>query len=161
MSFDVLYNSGKSFFDFINDGDKVIKDHMGNKYRLINLDNDLSKINKKYIVEKILAFAENWCPDCQVSLPIMAKLCDLAGIGLKILNREGHEDDLLKYSHDEPRIPTYVFVDKDYNVIDIWIERPKVIKKLAEKDDFSWRFDYIKGKYDKEIIKEFLKIISR
>lgn len=157
-----LFDKGIKFKDFINCGEDLAAKKLKEKYDAILFDFAVINKIKSSKVNNILAFAEIWCPDCQVSLPIIAKICNINAINLSILNREGHIEDMEPFYVDgKARIPTYVFMDKNFDIIGTWIERSKSIKELTAKGDESWRIDYIKGIYDKEIINEFLEILSR
>lgn len=157
-----LFDSGISFDEFIKSGDNKKTEIFKNRFEIVNIDESIKNIKNSSMVSNVLAFAESWCPDCQVSLPIMAKICAILGIDFRILKRKGHEEDMMTFCKDkEAKIPTFVFLDYDFNVLDIWIERPKIIKELVGKGDNSFRIGYVNGEYDKEIIDELLEKISR
>lgn len=160
MNFQQLFYSGVSFSEFIKSDDDGITKRLKDRYDKINAYKVSDDFSRK--VTHVLAFAENWCPDCQVSVPIMAKLCDIAKIDFKILKREGHEEEMKPFYEDgKAKIPTFVFLDDYFNVICTWIERPKIIKELVAKGDNSFRRGYINGDYDKDIVGELLEMMSR
>ncbi|MGF7398196.1 thioredoxin family protein [Thermoanaerobacterium thermosaccharolyticum] len=160
MDLKQLFYNGVSFSEFVKSENNEITERLKSRYDNIALDG--TAVNFKNKVRYVLAFAENWCPDCQVSVPIMAKLCDLAKIDFKILKREGHEEEMKPFYEDgKAKIPTFAFLDDSFNVVGTWIERPKVIKELVAKGDNSYRRGYVNGEYDKDIVNELLEMMSR
>ncbi|HHV73816.1 thioredoxin family protein [Thermoanaerobacterium sp. R66] len=162
MDIKKLFDSGISFDEFINSEDNKKPEIFKNRFETVNIDRSIKNIKNGSRVSNVLAFAESWCPDCQVSVPIMAKICAILGVNFRILKRKGHEEDMMTLCKDkEAKIPTFAFLDSDFNVLDIWIERPKIIKELVAKGDSSFRIGYVNGEYDKEIVDELLEKISR
>ncbi|ORX23275.1 thioredoxin family protein [Thermoanaerobacterium sp. PSU-2] len=162
MDIKKLFDSGISFDEFINSEDNKKPEIFKNRFKTVNIDRSIKNIKNGSRVSNVLSFAESWCPDCQVSVPIMAKICAILGVNFRILKRKGHEEDMMTLCKDkEAKIPTFAFLDSDFNVLDIWIERPKIIKELVAKGDSSFRIGYVNGEYDKEIVDELLEKISR
>ncbi|AFK85981.1 MULTISPECIES: thioredoxin family protein [Thermoanaerobacterium] len=162
MDIKKLFDSGISFNEFIKSEDNKNPEIFKNRFETVTIDESIKNIKNSSRVSSVLAFAESWCPDCQVSVPIMAKICDILEIDFHILKRKGHEEEMMALCKEkEARIPTFVFLNHDFNVLDIWIERPKAIKELVAKGDNSFRSGYVNGAYDKEIIDELLEKISR
>ncbi|MDI3310120.1 MAG: thioredoxin family protein [Thermoanaerobacterium sp.] len=160
MDIKKLFDSGISFNEFIKSDENKNSEIFKNRFETVNIDENIKNIKSR--ISSVLSFAESWCPDCQVSVPIMAKICALLGIDFRILKREGHEEDMMAFCGDgKAKIPTFVFFDNDFNVAGIWIERPKIIKELVAKGDNSFRIGYVNGEYDKEIVDELLEKISR
>lgn len=164
MSLKELFERGAAFDEFISSiADKNILKMLKNKYEnIVIYESEIEKI-KSHDAVNILAFAENWCPDCQVSLPIVARIASYnKNFKLRILNREGNEVHMKPYYiDDKAKIPTFVFMDKDFKEIGYWVERPNPVKELVKNGKADWRIDYLKGKYDKDIINEIVNILSR
>jgi len=123
----------------------------------------LSTLKKKI---KVLVFSEPWCPDCVVSLPVLAKMAELNNlIEFAILPREGHEDFLERYKYDgKPRVPTFIFMNEDFEELGAFVEIPSFIKEIYKKgyqpDIIVARRNYRQGKYTEEIASEFLDIME-
>ncbi|MEG6566697.1 thioredoxin family protein [Thermoanaerobacterium saccharolyticum] len=162
MNIKKLFDSGINFNEFIKSEDNKNPEIFKNRFETVTIDESIKNIKDNSRVSSVLAFAESWCPDCQVSVPIMAKICAILEIDFHILKRKGYEKDMMTLCKDkEAKIPTFVFLNHDLNVLDVWIERPKTIKELVAKGDNDFRSDYVNGAYDKEIIDELLEKISR
>lgn len=162
MDIKKLFDSGISFNDFIKSEDNKNPEIFKNRFETVTIDESIKNIKDSSRVSSVLAFAESWCPDCQVSVPIMAKICAILGIDFHILKRKGYEEDMMVLCKDkEAKIPTFAFLDDSFKVVGTWIERPKVIKELVAKGDNSYRRGYVNGEYDKDIVNELLEMMSR
>ncbi len=167
MDIKELFNSGVEFDHFILGDDESYKEKALEIYENIKIDENLvdriKSINKKI---NVLVFAEIWCPDCVINLPALKKICDLnPNIIMKILPREGNE----KYMEDhkingKAKIPTFVFMDQDFNSIGSFIEIPDIIKEIVSNGDqvdiIVAKRKYRKGEFSKETIQDKFKKIS-
>ncbi len=75
---------------------------------------------------RVLALAEDWCPDVVRGLPVMARLAEAAGLELRVFPRDKNPDimdEFLKQG-EHRSIPTFVFYTRDHRYIAHWIERP-------------------------------------
>ena len=72
-----------------------------------------------------MAIGEAWCPDVVRGMPAAAKMCEAAGIPLKIFFRDQNLDIMNEflYKGEFQSIPTLVFYDKDMNVLGVFHER--------------------------------------
>lgn len=75
---------------------------------------------------KMLALAEDWCPDVYRGLPMVARLAEATGMELKVFFRDKNLDIMNEFlNHGEfLSIPTIVFYTRDHEYIGHWIERP-------------------------------------
>jgi alkyl hydroperoxide reductase subunit AhpF len=161
-----LYENGMSFEEFISSDDKSYKEKILEIYNNIKIDGEMlqriKSIDKKI---NILAFAEIWCPDCVLNVPALKKICDLnTNVNMKILPREGNEEYLEDYKvNGKAKIPTFIFMDKEFNVLGSFIEIPDVIKEIVAKgnqvDIIVAKRKYRKGEFTNETIKDILKKI--
>lgn len=158
-----LFEKGITFEEFVEESEENIAKRIKERYEKTMLDEDLIEKIKFKDEVNILAFAESWCPDSQVNVPIVAKIASYnKNFKLRILKREGNEEHMRPYYIDgKAKIPTFVFMDKDFKEIGHWIERPGIVKELAKSGEEDWRRDYLKGKYDKNVIEEIVNILSR
>lgn len=146
-----LFENGKTYDEFINS----LQDDKKASFKNLNADMEPFDTDVSYI----LAFAEGWCPDCQHNLPILKRIADRFGIEIRIVPKEDNEyfmEDFIE--NGQARIPTFVFMDKNFNVKGSWIERPKSVKRLW-KEGPHIRERYLNGEFDKEIVEEILDII--
>ena len=72
-----------------------------------------------------MAIGEAWCPDVVRGMPAAAKMCEAAGIPLKIFFRDQNLDIMNEflYKGEFQSIPTLVFYDNDMNVLGVFHDR--------------------------------------
>ena len=72
-----------------------------------------------------MAIGEAWCPDVVRGMPAAARMCEEAGIDLKIFFRDQNLDIMNEflYKGEFQSIPTLVFYDKDMNTLGVFHER--------------------------------------
>lgn len=75
---------------------------------------------------RVLAIAEDWCPDVHRGLPIMASIAQASGMELRIFPRDKNPDIMNLYLNQGKfmSIPVFAFFDKNLNPLCHWIERP-------------------------------------
>ena len=75
---------------------------------------------------KVLALAEDWCPDVFRGLPVMARIAEAAGIELRIFPRDDNLDIMSEFLNqgEHQSIPVFAFYTRDHRCIAHWIERP-------------------------------------
>lgn len=54
--------------------------------------------------------------------------------------------------------PSIAVLDKDFNVLGLFEERPKVVRDMPSFDDI--KLDYYKGKYLLDTVNDFIKILG-
>lgn len=90
---------------------------------------------------KVLALAEDWCPDVFRGLPVMARIAEATGMELRIFPRDENLDIMNEFLKDGQfqSIPTFVFYTRDHRYLCHWIERPQkaneemhLLRKLYE-----------------------------
>lgn len=162
-----LFYEGKTFREFLEHAEEMYRLKMESIIDNLVMDQEFK--NKIKSIDKqiyILAFAESWCPDCQINLPGVSYISDLnSNIQLKIVPRENNEKLMEKYKiNGKPKIPTFVIMDKDFNELGVFIELPTIIKEIIyrgnEAETIVSKRKYKKGEYVKDTIHEMLKIIG-
>lgn len=75
---------------------------------------------------KVLALAEDWCPDVFRGLPVMVRIAEAAALELRIFPRDENLDIMNEFLNrgEYQSIPTFVFYTRDHRYIAHWIERP-------------------------------------
>jgi thiol-disulfide isomerase/thioredoxin len=75
---------------------------------------------------KVLALAEDWCPDVFRGLPVMIRIAEAAALELHIFPRDENPDIMNEFLNrgECQSIPTFVFYTRDHRYIAHWIERP-------------------------------------
>lgn len=114
----------------------------------------------------VAVVSEEWCPDCQDNLPVLARLADsVPGMSLRVFGRDASPDLVEEYSvGGKMRIPTAVFYDPAWRELGRWIERPAKATELLEKAATEVRRtvrEQNKGVLRDETIREVIGIIRR
>ncbi|SHF08200.1 Thioredoxin [Thermoanaerobacter uzonensis DSM 18761] len=164
MSLKDLFEKGLTFDEFIETSeDDITRQRIRERYDKTVLEEDVVQKIASLPKVNILAFAETWCPDSQVNVPIVAKIASYnKTFELKIVKREGNEEYMKPYYVEgKPRIPTFVFMDENFKEFGHWVERPQIVRELEKREVADWKRDYLKGKYDSEIIREIVYILLR
>ena len=97
---------------------------------------------------KMLVLGEDWCGDVIRGMPVLARICEAAGLEMRIFPRDENHDIMNEFlkNGEWMSIPVAVFYTKDHDYICHWIERPesaelemKEIEKAirAEKPDID------------------------
>lgn len=162
-----LFDKGITFREFLEHAEEVYRSKMESIIDNLVMDQEFK--NRIKNIDKhiyIIAFAEAWCPDCQINLPGVSFISDLnPNIELKVVPREGNEKLMEKYKiNGKPKIPTFVIMDENFNELGVFIELPTIIKEIIyrgnEAETIVSKRKYKKGEYVKDTIYEMLKIIG-
>ncbi|HEY3061003.1 MAG TPA: thioredoxin family protein [Chloroflexota bacterium] len=98
----------------------------------------------------VMVLAEDWCGDVVANLPILGRIANESGtLNVRIHLRDQEPGSVLMDQYlnrgEFKSIPTLIFLDKDFNELAVWIERPASVTKLREdkrqqlyKDNPSW-----------------------
>jgi len=80
---------------------------------------------------KLLVLAEDWCGDASNTIPVLAKLTDLApGVELRILRRDEHPEVMDQYLTNGTRsIPIVIALDPEFREKGHWGPRPRVLQE--------------------------------
>jgi len=87
----------------------------------------------------VMALAEDWCGDVVANLPILGRLeQESAGkLNVRIHLRDGETGTVLMDQYlkngQYKSIPTFVFLDGDFNELGVWVERPESVTQLREQ----------------------------
>jgi hypothetical protein len=75
---------------------------------------------------RVLALAEDWCPDVFRGLPVMARIAEAAGIELRVFSRDQNIDIMNEFLHQgkHQSIPVFVFYTRNQRYLAHWTERP-------------------------------------
>lgn len=160
-----LYEKGLSFRSYIFNLDEESKHNIMKYYIPININNE-TKEKIKSIDEKIkiLGVVDPTCPDCHVKLPLLEKIISTNNnIELRLVIRKMVNNEMKDYEEEGVvKVPTFVFMDEDYNIIGTFIEKPEIVKK-SDTDTLEGsqiNMKYRAGKLVDETVKEFLTILA-
>ena len=75
---------------------------------------------------RVLALAEDWCPDVFRGLSVMARIAEAAGMELRVFPRDENLDIMNEFLHEgkHQSIPVFVFYTRDHRYLTHWTERP-------------------------------------
>jgi hypothetical protein len=86
----------------------------------------------------VMALAEDWCGDVVANLPILGRLAEESGgkLNVRIHLRDGETGSAIMDQYlnkgQFKSIPTFVFLDGEFNEVGVWVERPESVTKLRE-----------------------------
>ncbi len=92
-----------------------------------NADIDVSEFAALDAPVNVLVLSEEWCPECTDGLPIIDRIARESGkVNLRILPRDENIDlaDQFLNKGEFRSIPTFIFLDDQFNVIGYVAERP-------------------------------------
>lgn len=97
---------------------------------------------------RVLALGEDWCPDVVRGFPVMARLAEASGIELRIFPRDVNLDIMNEYlfKRRHQSIPAFVFLNKEFQELGHWIERPA----LAYKEQAEMREELTNAEMSEE-----------
>jgi hypothetical protein len=100
---------------------------------------------KKHI--RLAVLTEDWCSDCLMNLPIVAKIAEAGKMELRIFPRAGHPDLVIFFEERGiEAIPVFWFGDEDFEELGVYVERPqKAHDRIAE-----WQAEHPEGKAIRE-----------
>jgi hypothetical protein len=104
---------------------------------------------------KVLALAEDWCPDVFRGLPVMVRIAQTAALELRIFPRDENLDIMNEFLNrgEHQSIPTFVFYTRDHRYIAHWIERP--VKANAEMGEMMALFRNRESEEGQALYEEF------
>ena len=81
--------------------------------------------------KKMLALGEDWCGDVVRGLPALARICEAAGLELRIFPRDQHHDIMNEFLKNGQymSIPVAVFYTGGHDYLCHWIERPAAAER--------------------------------
>ncbi|MGI9145653.1 MAG: thioredoxin family protein [Chloroflexota bacterium] len=91
----------------------------------------------------VLALAEDWCGDVIANLPVLGKLAQESGgklnVRIHLRDQEPGSQIIDQYLNKGQfkSIPVFVFLDKAFNELGVWIERPESVTKAREEKRLS------------------------
>jgi hypothetical protein len=87
----------------------------------------------------VMALAEDWCGDVVANLPVLGRLEKEVGgkLNVRIHLRDQETGTVLMDQYlnkgQFKSIPTFIFLDGEFNELGVWIERPDSVTKLREE----------------------------
>ena len=161
-----LFEKGVSFRSYIFNLDEKSKHNLMKYYIPMNIEEEvrerINKIDKKI---KVLGVVEPNCPDCWINLSLLEKMISFSGnIDMKLVIRKMVTCELDDYRVDGfIKVPTFIFMDEDFNTLDAFVERPEILKNadINTAEGSKMNMKYIIGKLINETAEEILNKLSK
>lgn len=159
-----LFKKGLSFRSYIFNLDEESKRNIMKHYIPMSINDDIKEqiksIDKKV---NILCVVDPLCPDCHINLPLLEKMISTnKKIELRLVIKNMVNDEVKDYEEDGVlKVPTFIFMDENYNVIGAFIEKPEIVKKadINTLEGSEINIKYRAGKLVDEIAKDIIDIL--
>lgn len=163
MSIIELFEIGQTFESTVGDGTKSERARIPKNYSRIDLSQDI--IEEIQGIEDEINFlvsGEIWCPDYQLNAAVLKKFCDLnTNFNMSVITMARGKKflaSLLQIEKEDFKGPTIVVLDKEFNVLGLFEERPSIVREQVFEDI---KLEYYKGKYLLNTVKDILHIIKK
>lgn len=148
MTLKELYEVGCTFESSVGEGTKSERARIPKNSSRIILGDELTEKIINFEKEiKFLVAGEIWCPDYQLNGSVLKRFMDLnCNFDMSVITMARGKKYLEPILNIEnAKYPLIVVLDKDFNILGDFQERPKVVKNVECFDDI--KLDYYKGKY--------------
>jgi Thioredoxin len=87
----------------------------------------------------VMALAEDWCGDVVANVPVLGRIANESGgklnVRIHLRDTEPGATIMSQYLNrgEFKSIPTFIFLDENFNELGVWIERPDSVTKLREE----------------------------
>ncbi len=148
MTLKELYEVGCSFEASVGEGTKSERARIPKNSSRIILDDELTNNIINFDKEvKFLVAGEIWCPDYQLNGSVLKRFMDLnTNFDMSVITMARGKKYLESILNIEnAKYPLIVVLDKDFNILGNFQERPEIVKNAESFNDI--KLDYYKGKY--------------
>ena len=148
MTLKELYEVGCTFESSVGEGTKSERARIPKNSSRIILGDELTEKIINFEKEiKFLVAGEIWCPDYQLNGSVLKRFMDLnSNFDMSVITMARGKKYLEPILNIEnTKYPLIVVLDKDFNILGDFQERPIVVKNIECFDDI--KLDYYKGKY--------------
>ena len=148
MTLKELYEVGCSFEASVGEGTKSERARIPKNSSRIILDDELTNNIINFDKEvKFLVAGEIWCLDYQLNGSVLKRFMDLnTNFDMSVITMARGKKYLESILNIEnAKYPLIVVLDKDFNILGNFQERPEIVKNAESFDDI--KLDYYKGKY--------------
>lgn len=161
MTLKELYEVGCSFESSVGQGTKSERARIPKNSSRIIFDESLTNNILNYDKEiKFLVSGEIWCPDFQLNVAVLKRFMDLnPNFDMSVITMARGKKYIQPILNiEDAKYPLILVLDKDFNILGDFQERPQVVKNLPCFDDI--KLDYYKGKYLLDSAYDIWKIIK-
>lgn len=161
MTFEELFQCGMNYETYVGTGTRSERDRIPKNYSRIDFTKEMIGAIKG-IEKKInfLCVGEIWCPDCQLNLTVIKKMCEInPNLEMSIITRGRGQKFLSEPLEVETvKIPTVLILDEEYNKIGLFLEQPNSVREAESYEAIE--LDYMKGKYLSDTAADIMKVIG-
>ncbi len=84
-------------------------------------------------IAHVLVFTEDYCPDSINAIPPLMAIAKVAPFDLRVMHRDEDIERMIAITGDDaPRIPTFLFYDRNWNEVGRFVERPEAVNHMDE-----------------------------
>lgn len=138
LDFSRIWKEGLPYWQFVSESEKnsALWDGV---YRTARIPGWAIQLACQHAAQfRLLVIAENWCGDASNTVPVLAKLGDLADcLEMRVILRDQHPEVMDRYLTNGGRsIPIVVGLNEDFREVGHWGPRPSELQAwvLANKD---------------------------
>ncbi|MGH7629288.1 MAG: thioredoxin family protein [Gemmatimonadales bacterium] len=130
MNFAALWNAALPYADFVAASELKHRGLWEGLHRLAKVP-EWAVAAPDRAPLRLLALAEDWCGDASNTLPVLARLADLArGVELRLLRRDEHPELMDQYLTNGSRsIPIVIALDENFEELGHWGPRPRALQR--------------------------------
>lgn len=162
MTIEELFEVGSSFESSVGVGTKGERARIPKNYSRINLNEEMISTLTNFDKEiNFLVSGEIWCPDYQLNITVLKKFTEInPNFNISVISMARGKKFLSPLLElDELKWPIVVVLDKNFNILGTFTERPKSVRSVENFDDI--KLDYYKGKYLLDTASDFLEMINK
>lgn len=148
MTLKELYQVGCSFETSVGEGSKSERARISKNSSRIVLNDELTNNIMNFDKEiKFLVAGEIWCPDYQLNGSVIKRFIDLnTNFDMSVITMARGKKFLEPILDIEnAKYPLIVVLDKDFNILGSFQERPEIVKNSKNFDEI--KLNYYKGQY--------------
>ena len=163
MTLQELFEVGISFESSIGEGTKSERARIPKNYSRLSLTEEMISTLVGFDKEiNFLVAGEIWCPDFQLNTTVLKKFTELnSNFNISVITMgrgKKYLSTILDRDKNTLKFPLILALDKYFNIIGIFEERPNRVKAVKNFDDI--KLDYYKGKYLLDTASDFINIIN-
>ena len=163
MSLKELFDVGKSFESSVGEGTKSERFRIFKNNSRLNLNNEIVSFIESIDYEvNFLVSGEIWCPDFQLNVTVLKRFLDInPNFNMSVITMARGKKFMapnLGIDKECFKGPTIAVLDKDFNVLGLFEERPKIVKSIPNFDDIKLK--YYKGKYLLDTANDLIDILK-
>ena len=164
MTFKELFEVGKSFESSVGEGTKSERARIFKNNSRLNLtDETISFVESIDCEVNFLVSGEIWCPDFQLNATVLKRFLDLnPNFNMSVITMARGKKFMapnLNIEKEKFKGPTIAVLDKDFNIIGVFEERPKTVRDMPSFDDI--KLEYYKGKYLLDTVNDLVNILKK